>query len=62
MAPQTLMSTEEVASRLGIDRSTVTRRVIAGTLPAMGRLPGRTGAYLFDPDTIAALKGKADHE
>lgn len=40
---------------LGIDRSRVVRRVRNGSIPTVGKLPGRTGAHLFDREAIDAL-------
>lgn len=57
-----LLTSGEAAERLGVSRMTLNRRVRAGLIPAATRLPGRTGAWLFDPDTITALKEQADHE
>ena len=45
----------EVASKLGLTRAGLTRLVQRGGLTPVVKLPGRTGAYLFDPDEVAAL-------
>ena len=37
------------------DRSTVTRLVSNGTVPTITKLPGKTGAYLFDRKTVEAF-------
>lgn len=55
-----LLTSAEAADRLGISRMTVNRRVRSGDIPAAGRLPGRTGAWLFDPAVIDNLKAQAD--
>ncbi|WP_448259552.1 helix-turn-helix domain-containing protein [Corynebacterium kalidii] len=55
MEPQHVLTTQQVAEVLGIDRSRVVRRVRNGSIPTVGKLPGRTGAHLFDPDVIDAL-------
>jgi excisionase family DNA binding protein len=47
-----LLTTRQAAERLGVDRGTVSRAAAAGRLPAAGKLPGRTGAYLFDVEVI----------
>lgn len=39
---------------LGLTRAGLIRLVQRGGLPAR-KLPGRTGAYLFDPADVAAL-------
>lgn len=44
------------ASRiLNLSRSTVTRRTLDGTIPHVAKVPGQTGAYLYDPDTLTEL-------
>lgn len=53
--PLTLIGSAEVCSRVGIDRSTLSRWVKDGTaVPAM-RMPGKTGALLFTPDEVGRL-------
>lgn len=52
---QTLIATREVANRLGVTVATVSRMVKRGDLPAVQKLPGRTGAYLFDRAEIEKL-------
>jgi predicted DNA-binding transcriptional regulator AlpA len=47
-SPQKLISTSEVAALLGIDPRTVQRRAESGDIPTAGKLPGATGAYLFN--------------
>lgn len=42
----------EAAAILGIDAATVTRWAKNGRLPALRKLPGRTGAYLFDAGLV----------
>lgn len=44
----------EVAPILGLTRAGLIRLVQRGGINAR-KLPGRTGAYLFDPDEVAAL-------
>ena len=48
------MSTAEVAKHLQVSRRTVHRMVGRGELPAV-KLPGRTGAYVFDRHVVAAI-------
>ncbi|MGP4975834.1 helix-turn-helix transcriptional regulator [Brachybacterium tyrofermentans] len=59
MTSSKLLTSSEVAERLGISRQTVAWRVARGQLAPAQQLPGRSGAYLFDADQIAALA--ADH-
>lgn len=58
MSKMRLMSTAEVASELGITPRHVARRVSEGSLEAEGKLPGTTGAYLFDADYIESIAAK----
>jgi len=46
------MTTSELAARLGVDARTVQRKAEAGELPTIGKLPGKTGAWLFDRDAV----------
>lgn len=55
MSDLELLTSAEARNRLGMSRTAFGRRVLAGEIPAAGRLPGRTGAWLFDPETIDAL-------
>lgn len=50
-----LLPTADVAARLGKDVSTVLRMVKAGRLTPVVKTPGLRGAYLFDPEDVAAL-------
>lgn len=50
-----LIGSAEVCDRLGIDRSTLVRRVQSGRIKAALQAPGSNGAYLFDPEVIDAL-------
>lgn len=50
-----LASTAEVARRLGTDRKGVRRLMASGVLVPVQKLPGRTGAYVFDRDAVEAL-------
>lgn len=55
MDAQQLLSPHDVAERLGIDRTTVHRRRLAGKLHPVMKVPGKNGAYLFDADYIDSL-------
>lgn len=50
-----LLGTTEAAERLGVSVRTVHRLVARGNLTPAGKLPGDTGAYLFDAADIAML-------
>lgn len=49
------ITTTQVAERLSLTRRQVIRLVDSGQLSAASQLPGRTGAYLFDPADVEAL-------
>lgn len=50
--PLTLITTAEVAVRMGVRSATVTRWHRDGILVAAAKLPGRTGPLLFDPRDV----------
>ena len=50
------MSTVQAAEHLGVSPRTVQRLVISGELEPLAKLPGKTGAYLFDAAVVRALK------
>jgi predicted site-specific integrase-resolvase len=51
----TLIGTTEAAERCGVERSTFFRWVQLGKIQPRLRLPGKTGAMLFDPAEVDAL-------
>lgn len=53
VVPSDLIDVQTVADLLAVDRSTVTRRAKAGTLPVLAQLP--SGVYVFDVNDITAL-------
>jgi excisionase family DNA binding protein len=46
------LTSQQVAERFGVDLRTVHRMARSGRLRIIDKMPGRTGAYLFHPDTI----------
>lgn len=50
-----LLSSAEVCAEVGIDRSTLSRWIKDGTAKPVMQLPGKTGAYLFEPAEVARL-------
>lgn len=48
----TTLTSATACSRLGIDRSTLTRWVQAGHIRPVFKLPGQTGAYLFEASEV----------
>lgn len=58
-----LLTTEQVAARLGKSPSTVARYATTGRLPAALKMPGRNGNYLFESSVVLAyLDGDSDAE
>lgn len=55
MTISNLMTTKDVARRLGVSPRTVQRRVEAGGLRVAHRMPGYRGDLLFDPADVDAL-------
>lgn len=58
----TLIGTTEAARRCGVDRSTFFRWVQLGRIVAVSKMPGTTGALLFDPDDVDALAPQPEPE
>ncbi|MGB3604224.1 MAG: helix-turn-helix domain-containing protein [Gordonia sp. (in: high G+C Gram-positive bacteria)] len=52
-----VITAAEVADLLQLSRTEVIRRAGDGRLPTTSKLPGRTGAYLFDRAAIEELTG-----
>jgi excisionase family DNA binding protein len=57
--PNNLLSTAEAADRLGVSVRTVTRWAESGRLPVAHRMPGVTGAMLFEESAVDSLVGAA---
>jgi hypothetical protein len=55
LVPADLIGAARVADILGLDKSSVTRRVHAGTIPVLAQLDGPGGAYVFNQPDIMAL-------
>lgn len=51
----TLIGSGEVCERLGIERSTLIRNVQLGRIQYAAKMPGKSGAYLFEPAYIDGL-------
>ena len=49
---QTYMKASEAAGVLGVSVATVKRMAADGRLPHVVKVPGETGAYLFDPAVV----------
>lgn len=47
-----LLTTSQVAMKANVSVRTVVRWVESGQLPVAQRLPGKTGALLFDPSDV----------
>lgn len=53
-----ILSSREACLRLSIDRSTLTRWVQIGRITPIHKLPGRTGAFLFEPAEIDRVRNE----
>lgn len=58
--PQTHLSAAEVAERLGKSPGTVKRLTREGKLPAAFKLPGHSGAYVYEVGTIETFAATLD--
>ena len=54
-----LLTSEEARAELGVDRSTLHRRVRRGDITPARKLPGLRGAFLFTRAEIERAKGDA---
>lgn len=52
----------EVAERLGIHRSTLTRWITTGRIKPAMQMPGSSGAYLFRQADVEGLRREIDAE
>lgn len=57
-SPEQLMTADEAAALLGVDRSTVTRWAQSGRLEEHMKFPGLRGPRLFERSTVEALAGE----
>lgn len=55
-----LITTKQVSELLGVDVRTVHRLTDSGALPHEIKVPGQTGAYLFDPDVVERFRQQRD--
>ena len=53
----TYITTADAARLLGVHVATVSRMVAAGRLVPAIKVPGKTGAFLFHPEDVEALRG-----
>lgn len=56
MPPPELLTAAQVADRHQVNRRTVNRWAALGLLQPAVRLPGDTGALLFDAETVEAFE------
>lgn len=56
-----LLTSTEVSRILGVSIRTVHRRVEAGDLCALRKLPGPNGAYLFGREDVEKLLASEEH-
>lgn len=52
---EALITTAQAAAILGVHVGTVSRMVASGRLSPALKVPGKTGAFLFDRATVEAL-------
>ncbi|MFF5793949.1 helix-turn-helix transcriptional regulator [Paeniglutamicibacter sp. NPDC012692] len=52
IVPDQLVGAATVCDLLGIDRSTMSRRIAAGKLTPLARLDGPHGAFVFDLNDV----------
>lgn len=60
MPENDFLTTAQVADAKGVNPRTVARWVKSGRLPYAVKVPGETGAYLFDPADVDALDMPAE--
>lgn len=60
MTQPPLMGSIEACGILGIDRSTITRWVASGRIAAH-KMPGKSGAFLFDPAEVERVRAEAEN-
>lgn len=46
------LTTRDIAERYGLSHRQIGRLRESGALPHAEKIPGRTGAYLYDPDIV----------
>lgn len=51
----TPMGSAEASERLGVSRDSLVRMIAAGTITKTTKMPGASGAWLFDRDEIEQL-------
>lgn len=56
--PHKLLATVEVAERLGVERSTLSRWVQLGKIKVAQQLPGKTGSMLFAETEVERVAGE----
>lgn len=60
MSRVNLLTTAQVATRLGISRQAVVARVRSGSLDPAFKAEGDRGGYLFDPSDVPASDGEGE--
>lgn len=53
---QPMITTAEACELIGIDKSTLSRWVQSGRIAYVQKLPGRNGAFLFDPTEVERVR------
>jgi excisionase family DNA binding protein len=60
MTEAQLIGSAEACGILGIDRGTLIRWIASGRIHAVQKLPGQTGAYIFDRAEVTRVKTEQD--
>ncbi|WP_067891344.1 helix-turn-helix domain-containing protein [Nocardia vaccinii] len=56
--PTDLLTSEEASKLLEVDKSTLIRWVSSGDVKPVRKLPGKTGAFLFERSDIEDLRDR----
>lgn len=52
LAPMTHITSRQIVETRGVSHSTLMRMIHAGEIKTLEKLPGDTGAYLFDSEEV----------
>lgn len=58
--PHDLIGAAEACEMLRVDRATITRWVVSGKLPTVHKMPGKSGAYLFNRADVEQIASERD--
>jgi excisionase family DNA binding protein len=60
MTEAQLIGSAEACGILGIDRGTLVRWIASGRIRTVHKLPGQTGAYIFDLAEVERVKAEQE--